>query len=84
MRFYAFWPPEAYVDEEAPQDVRARVDDWLERRVYPFHRRNMDRFAREVANARVIEMRATHHWCFLHKHDEVLREMKRFLLDDQP
>ncbi len=84
LAFYAFWPPEAYVDEDAPEEVRARVDDWLERRVYPFHRRNMDRFAREVANARVIEMRATHHWCFLHKHDDVLREMKRFLLDDQP
>jgi len=64
--------------------VRARVDDWLERRVYPFHRRSMDRFAREVANSRVIEMPATHHWCFLHKRDEVLREMRRFLLDDQP
>jgi pimeloyl-ACP methyl ester carboxylesterase len=84
LAIYAFWPPEAYVDEEAPEDVRARVDDWLERRVYPFHRRSMDRFAREVANSRVIQMPATHHWCFLHKRDEVLREMRRFLLDDQP
>lgn len=84
LSLYAFWPPEAYVDEGAPQDVRARVDDWLERRVYPWHRRSMERFAREVPQARVIEMPATHHWLFVHKRDEVLREMRQFLLDDQP
>ncbi len=84
LALYSFWPPEAYVDEGTPEEVRARVDDWLERQVYPWHRRSMERFAREAPQARVIEMTATHHWCFLHKRDEVLREMRKFLLADQP
>jgi hypothetical protein len=75
-------PLEAYVDEGTPDEVGAAVREWLDRVVHPWHQHSMERFALEVVNARVVEMPATHHWLFVHKLDDVMREMRTFLLDE--
>ena len=55
---------------------------FIEKEVQPYQWRNIERFRKEVVNGRVIVMRGTNHYFFkdLKRKDEVVREMRDFLL----
>jgi pimeloyl-ACP methyl ester carboxylesterase len=46
----------------------------------PIDRLQRQRFAREVANSKVVEVRGAHHWIFVSHRDRVVQEMRAFLL----
>lgn len=73
----SFFP---WVTADAKEEVRKQAQDFLHVEWMPHQRKQIERFQKEVASGRVIEMPNTHHYCFLQKQDEVVREMRAFLL----
>jgi pimeloyl-ACP methyl ester carboxylesterase len=80
LAFFAFPEP-----RERPGFVPLGVwSNWQEfqaNQYVPFVRQEIDKFANEMHHATIVEMPETHHYCFLHKEDEVAKRMHAFLLD---
>jgi hypothetical protein len=58
---------------------REKLEGWVAKEYLPYQRVQADRFRREAPHARVIEMMEAHHYCFIDREAEVLREMRSFL-----
>jgi pimeloyl-ACP methyl ester carboxylesterase len=67
------WVPS---DEESRRKAQQFLDDVNA----PYQRKNIERFRREVRKGRVVELRDSHHYLFIKNQDEVVREMRKFLL----
>jgi len=78
LSFYAIsglplWIPS---DEEA----RRKAREFLDNANAPYQRKNIEKFKSEMRRGRVIEVRDSHHYLFIKNLDEVVREMRTFLL----
>jgi non-heme chloroperoxidase len=67
------WVPR---DEES----RRKAREFLDNVVAPYQRKNIEKFKREMRKGRVVELKDTHHYLFIKNQDEVVREMRKFLL----
>jgi non-heme chloroperoxidase len=57
-----------------------RAEAFLDQKFRPYKQASLDLFRRQAPNARVIELKG-HHFLFISNADEVVREMRRFLLN---
>lgn len=78
LSFYAIsglplWIPQ---DEEA----RRKAQEFLDNVSLPYQRKNIEKFRREMRKGRIIELKDSHHYMFIKSQDEVVREMRKFLL----
>jgi non-heme chloroperoxidase len=81
LSFYAI--PESLFDfMELTEADRAAAEHWTREVFGPYARENVERFRREVPNGTVVEMAATHHYCFLDKPEAVYQEMRAFLVPE--
>jgi len=60
--------------------LRKRAQAVLDEYVIPNQRKQIERFKREMTRARVIELPNANHFLFIDRQDEVVREMRAFLL----
>ena len=70
------WLPPGSDDE-----TRRKVIDYMRDVDLPYQRRNIEQFRREMTRGRVVEFSHTAHHCFITREGDVVREMRRFLLD---
>jgi hypothetical protein len=68
----------AEVAKALPDSKRSNLEDYLSQ-VTRFQRQEIERFRTRVPNGRVIELSNTDHHCFIHRANEVVAEMRRFL-----
>ena len=47
----------------------------------PYQRKNIERFRKELKRGRVVEVKESDHYVFVVSQDEVVREMRKFLLN---
>jgi non-heme chloroperoxidase len=80
LSFYAIFEKHWALKSDADEATRKKAQDFIEKEVQPYQWRNIERFRKEVVNGRVIVMRGTNHYFFKKKKDEVVREMRGFLL----
>lgn len=66
------------VVQALPEPARSKAEDYL-RKVAQFQHQEIERFRKGIANGRVIEFSNTDHHCFIHRENEVVREMREFL-----
>ena len=64
------------------RDRARRAQVFLDRRYRPYQMESVDWVGRQMPSAKVVEVRNGHHFLFFSNQDQVLREMRRFLLDD--
>jgi pimeloyl-ACP methyl ester carboxylesterase len=65
---------------ESPDRERARrAQAFLDRKYRPYQLESVDRLRQQMPNAKVVELKG-HHFLFISNQDEVVREMRRFLL----
>ncbi len=62
------------------EEARRKAQEFLDGVSLPYQRKNIDKFKREMRKGRVIELRNSHHYLFITNQDEVVREMRNFLL----
>jgi non-heme chloroperoxidase len=63
------------------EDARQKAQDFLISVDLPYQRKNIEKFRREMRKGRVIELRNSNHYLFITNQDEVIREMRKFLLN---
>ena len=82
LSFYAISSMSSFfwLTPEVDARLRKKASDFLDEYVIPNQRKQIERFKREMIKGKVIEMPNTSHYCFIHKQDEVVREMQAFLL----
>jgi pimeloyl-ACP methyl ester carboxylesterase len=82
LSFYAIFETHWALKPGADEATRKRAQEFIEKEVQPYQWRNIERFRKEVVNGRVVVMRGTHHYFYkdLKRKDEVVREMRDFLL----
>jgi pimeloyl-ACP methyl ester carboxylesterase len=78
LSFYAInglplWTPQ---NEEA----RRKAQEFLDNVNAPYQRKNILKFRTEMRKGRIIELKNSHHYLFIKSQDEVVREMRKFLL----
>ena len=56
------------------QSLMQELEDW--------HNSGTEHFRKEMVRGRVVEMRNTSHYCFIQREEEVVREMRAFLLGE--
>jgi pimeloyl-ACP methyl ester carboxylesterase len=62
------------------EEARRKAQEYLDNVNAPYQRRNIEQFRKEMRKGRIIEVRNTHHYLFIKSQDEVVREMRKFLL----
>ena len=70
----------AMLPADAPDSLRPMVDAFLRIYQVPFARSSVDRFRGAVRGGRVITMRASNHYLYLHHPAEVVAAIRDFLL----
>ena len=80
LAFYAtvknpVFPPET--DEAS----RQKTLTYMKEQYIPYLNRQIERFKTEVAGGRVVELPDANHFLFIQRQDEVVREMRKFLLN---
>jgi pimeloyl-ACP methyl ester carboxylesterase len=58
----------------------ARAEAYLDRKYRPYQQASVDSIRRQMPNAKVVELKG-HHFLFISNQDEVVREMRQFLLN---
>jgi non-heme chloroperoxidase len=80
LSFYALYDVAAMCAVFTDEASRQKMKDFIELVLIPHQRENIAGFKREMVRGRVIEMPNTDHACFIQKQDEVVREIRAFLL----
>jgi hypothetical protein len=62
------------------EEARRKAQEFLDNVNSPYQRKNIEKFRKEMRNGRVVELKNSHHYLFIKNQDEVVREMRRFLL----
>lgn len=60
--------------------IRKNAEAFLDEYIIPKQREQIERFRREMVNGTVIEMANTNHFCFIQNQEEVVRQMRAFLV----
>ena len=60
---------------------RRQFQEFVEQVWKPSKLRSIEQFRSNMIRGRIVELPNTHHYCFLDREDEVVREMRKFLLD---
>jgi len=83
LSFYAIFETHWALKKDADEATRMKAQAFIEKEVQPYQWRNIERFRKEVVRGRVVVMRGTHHYFFKDpkRKDEVVREMRSFLLE---
>jgi pimeloyl-ACP methyl ester carboxylesterase len=81
LSFYAIYGVPRWLQPDAGEEMRKKVETHLVESRLPFQRTNIERFRKEVKNGRVVELKDSDHYVFVVSQDEVVREMRKFLLD---
>ena len=68
-----------WITSDTDGAVRKQAQDLLEMVMILGQRPQIAKFREGIPHARVIEMPETRHDCFIHREDEVVREMRAFL-----
>lgn len=68
-----------WITPDVDRTVRKQAQDLLELDMIPRQRPQIEKLRSGVPHARVIEMPNTRHDCFIHRQDDVVREMRAFL-----
>jgi pimeloyl-ACP methyl ester carboxylesterase len=82
LSFYALSSMSSFfwLTPEVDVRVRRKAQGFLDEYIIPNQRKQIERFKRDMVRGRVVEMPNTSHFCFIDKQDEVVREMRAFLL----
>lgn len=78
LSFYAISGVPLWVPQN--EEARRKAQEFLENVNLPYQRKNIEKFKREMRKGQVIELRNSHHYMFIKSQDEVVREMRKFLL----
>lgn len=78
LSFYAISGLPLWVPKN--EEARLKAQEFLDTVNSPYQRKNIEKFRREMRKGRVIEVRDSHHYLFIKSQDEVVREMRKFLL----
>lgn len=62
------------------EEARRKAQEFLDTVNSPYQRKNIEKFRKEMRKGQVIELKNSHHYLFIKNQDEVVREMRRFLL----
>lgn len=62
------------------EESRRKAQEFLDNANAPYQRKNTEKFRREMRKGQVIELNNSHHYLFIKNQDEVVREMRKFLL----
>ena len=81
LSFYAIYRVPRWLPPDASEEMRKRVETHLAESMLPYQRKNIERFRNEVKNGRVVEVKDSDHYVFVVSQDEVVREMRKFLLN---
>jgi pimeloyl-ACP methyl ester carboxylesterase len=80
LSFYAIYGMPRWLPPDMSGELRQKVETHLVESRLPFQRKNIERFRKEVKNGRVVEVKDSDHYVFVVSQDEVVREMRKFLL----
>jgi pimeloyl-ACP methyl ester carboxylesterase len=75
-------PSDMFQNYAAMDSTNRRLARRFYQRFGPWTREERERFRREVANGRVVELPGAHHYLFISNEVEVIREMSAFLAGD--
>jgi non-heme chloroperoxidase len=78
LSFYAIYGLQLWVPRN--QEARRKAQEFLDTVNLPYQRKNIDKFKQEMRKGRAIEVRDSNHYLFIKNQDEVVREMRKFLL----
>ena len=78
LSFYAVSELPLWVPADA--EARRKAQEFLDNVTVPYQRKNIEKFRKELPKGRVIEVKNSHHYLFIKSRDEVVREMRKFLL----
>jgi pimeloyl-ACP methyl ester carboxylesterase len=78
LSFYAINGLQLWVPQN--EEARRKAQEFLDNVNLPYQRKNIEKFRREMRNGRIIELKDSHHYLFIKNQDEVVREMRKFLL----
>lgn len=81
LSFYAIYSIPRWLAPDASEEMRKKVEAHLVESRLPFQRKNLERFRKEVKNGRVVDVKDSDHYVFVVSRDEVMREMRKFLLN---
>jgi pimeloyl-ACP methyl ester carboxylesterase len=83
LGFYALYTMSSalpWITPDVKEEVRKQARNLLDTEMIPYQRRQIEQFRKGVAKGQVIKMPNTNHYCFIERQDEVVREMRAFLL----
>lgn len=78
LAFYAINGLQPWIPSN--EEARRKAQEFLDNTQLPYQRKNIEKFKEEMQKGRVIELRDSHHYLFITNQDEVVREMRNFLL----
>jgi pimeloyl-ACP methyl ester carboxylesterase len=81
LSFYAIYGMPRWLQPNTSEEMRKKVETHLVESRLPFQRKSIERFRKEVKNGRVVEVKDSDHYVFVVSQDEVVREMRKFLLN---
>jgi pimeloyl-ACP methyl ester carboxylesterase len=78
LSFYAISGLQLWVPKD--EEARRKAQEFLDNVNLPYQRKNIEKFSKEMRKGRVVELKNSHHFMFIKNQDEVVREMRKFLL----
>lgn len=84
LSFFAIFEKHWDIKPDTDEATRKKAQEFIENVVQPYQWKNIERFRKEMVNGRVVVLRDTHHAFFRDPKlkDEVVREMRQFLLSN--
>ena len=61
-------------------ESRRKTQEFINNANAPYQRKNIEKFRKEMRKGRVVELTNSHHYLFIKNQDQVVREMRKFLL----
>ena len=78
LSIYAIADLPLWVPKDA--DSQRKAQEFFNNANAPYQKKNIEKFKKEMRKGRVVELRNTHHYLFIKNQDDVVREMRKFLL----
>ena len=79
LAFFASQDESWFLAEDAPDDLRHAMKEYVEALNMQANRGCIERVGREIADVRIVEFTDTSHYCFLDREAEVIAAMQDFL-----
>lgn len=78
LSLYAIYGLPLWVPQN--EEARRKAQEFLDNVNTPYQSKNIEKFRREMRKGRIVEVKNSHHYLFIKSQDEVVREMRKFLL----